>query len=137
MFVASVASAFSEARGTGLEGTWLTEDGASKIHFERCGVGLCGRLVWLRGPNDPMTAKPLLDKQISDRTKRSRTLLGMVILTKIRPIRPLEWSARAYSAEDFRTHDVTLTLTLPKQLVLKGCALWGFMCRMERWTRVD
>ena len=131
MFATSVASSFSEARGAGLEGTWLTEGGASKIHFERCGAGLCARLVWLREPIEPATVKPRLDRH------KNRALLGIVMLSRIRPIRPLEWSARAYSTEDSRTRDVTLRLTLPKQLALKSCVLWALICRKTWWSRVD
>jgi uncharacterized protein (DUF2147 family) len=134
IFVA--VSSFSEARGTGLPGTWLTQDGSSKIRFETCGAALCGRLVWLRDPNDQQTGKPRIDQNNPEHNKRGRSLLGMVVLTKIRPVRPLEWSASAYNPEDARTYDVTLTLTLHR-LVLRGCVFWGLICRHETWTRVE
>ena len=104
--------------------------------FETCGAALCGRLVWLPEPNDEQTGKPRIDQNNTERGKRSRPLLGMVVLTNIRPVRPLEWSAVAYNPEDARTYDVTLTLTLHR-LVLRGCVFWGLICRHETWTRVE
>jgi uncharacterized protein (DUF2147 family) len=134
IFVA--VSSCSVARGIGLPGTWLTQDGSSKIRFETCGAALCGRLVWLREPNDQQTGKPHIDQNNPEHNKRGRPLLGMVVLTKIRPVRPLEWSASAYNPEDARTYDVTLILNLHR-LVLRGCVFWGLICRHETWTRVE
>jgi uncharacterized protein (DUF2147 family) len=130
------ASSFSEARGTGLLGTWLTEDGASKIRFETCGAAVCGRLAWLREPNDQQTGKPRIDQNNPEYSKRGRPLLGMVLFSNIRPIRPLEWSAIAYNPDDSRTNEVTLTLTLHR-LVLRSCVFWGLICRQETWSRIE
>jgi len=48
---ALVATSVGEAQGPGLAGTWLTQEGMSKIRFEPCGVVLCGHVVWVREPN--------------------------------------------------------------------------------------
>ena len=74
IFVA--VSSFSEARGTGLLGTWLTQDGSSKIRFETCGAALCGRLVWLREPNDQQTGKPRIDQNNPEHNKARPTSAG-------------------------------------------------------------
>src|SRR2546425_398156 len=60
-------------------GTWLTENGRSRIKIENCGGALCGNIVWLKEPNDPETGKPKLDKNNADAAKRSRALIGVQI----------------------------------------------------------
>jgi hypothetical protein len=79
--VASAMVSFAEQPGSGLQGTWLTEDGSARIRFEQCASAPCGRIVWLREPNDPETGKPVLDKRNPDPALRSRRLLGVVIFT--------------------------------------------------------
>jgi uncharacterized protein (DUF2147 family) len=120
---------------TGLEGTWLTADGAAKIRFERGAALLYGRLVWLRDPIDPQTGNDILDKNNPDPKLRTRRLLGILLFTDITPIRQGEWRARAYNAEDAGTYEVTLKLTAPNALALKGCGLAGLICKTEYWTR--
>ena len=133
MLGALVAISIGEAQGPGLAGTWLTQDGMSKIRFEPCGVVLCGHVVWVREPNHRNTDKSAVDP---DRTTRARDSLGSVVLTNIRPLRSLEWSARAYNAARSRPYDVTLSLTL-RQLTVQRCLFWGVFCRRERWIRVE
>jgi len=120
----------------GLEGIWLTADGTAKIRFEPCPSELCGRLVWLRDANDPRTGRPVLDKHNPDPALRGRQLLGIPVITGVTPVHEGEWRATAYNAEDAGTYAVTLTLTAPNALALRGCGLVGLVCRTETWTRV-
>lgn len=124
------------ASAADIAGTWLTEGGASKVKLEPCGDALCGRLVWLREPNDPKTGGPVTDNKNPDAALRGRALLGVVILTGIKPAEDAgEWSARAYNADDGNTYDVTLKLHDDGNLELEGCGLGGLICQGETWTR--
>jgi uncharacterized protein (DUF2147 family) len=134
MIGVSVAGSLCQTSAA-LEGTWLTEDGSSKIRFESCGAFSCGRLVWLRDPNDPETGQPLLDKNNPDPALRGRRLLGILVFTELQAVHSGAWKAKAYNAEDSKQYDVTLTITPPDQLSLKGCGLAGLICRTELWTR--
>lgn len=123
-------------------GVWLTDEGASKVQIEPCAATtgakdtLCGRLIWLREPNDAKTGAPLADKKNPDATLRSRPLLGLTLITSIKPAGdPDEWKARAYNAEDGKTYDVTLHLQEDGTLELEGCGLAGLICQGETWTR--
>ena len=120
-----------------LEGTWLTADGTAMVRFEDCAPFRCGRLVWLRDPVDPQTGKALLDKNNPDPALRKRQLLGIVLITEVAPLRPGEWQAKAYNAEDAGTYAVTLRLTAPDRLALRGCGLAGLICRTEFWSRAQ
>lgn len=137
-----IAAAVLLAAGAGMAsaadiaGTWLTENGASKIKLEPCGGTLCGKLVWLREANDPKTGGPVTDKQNPDPALRARPLVGIVLITGIVPAEDAgEWSAHAYNAEDGKTYDVTLKLQDNGKLELEGCGLGGIVCQGETWTR--
>ena len=135
VFATTVAGALAQTPAVGLEGTWLTEDASAKISFERCASALCGRLVWLRAPNDPETGEPARDKKNPDPTKRTRPLLGLEIFSQVQPIGEVKWRAKAYDAENAKIYDVTLELRPRDQLALTGCGLLGLICRTELWTR--
>jgi len=120
-----------------LEGTWLTADGSSKIRFEPCAAAMCGRLIWLRDPNDPETGRPIRDKNNPNPALRTRPLLGIAIFTDILPTASGKWRAKAYNAEDSNVYDVTLKLITPSQLGLTGCGLAGLICKTEVWTRTE
>ena len=134
MLLVTVAASFAQS-SPALEGIWLTADTTAKIRFEPCAGELCGRLVWLRDPNDPKTGKPILDKHNPDPAQRSRQLLGIAVFTDIKAIERGQWRARAYNAEDSKTYEVTLQVTSPTQLAVKGCGLVGLICKTELWTR--
>ncbi len=124
------------ALGGDIAGTWLTEEGASKVRLEPCGSVLCGKLVWLREPNDPKSGAPILDKNNPDKALRARPLLGLTLISAITPgDEESEWKARAYNAEDGKTYDVTLKLQEDGTLELEGCGLAGLVCQGETWTR--
>jgi uncharacterized protein (DUF2147 family) len=118
-------------------GTWLTEGGRSRVRVAPCGSALCGTVVSLNEPNDPQTGKPKVDKNNSDASKRSRPLIGVAILLGGKPAGPNKWVGQVYNAEDGKTYDGTLTEVSPTSLKLEGCALAGFVCKSQTWTRAN
>jgi uncharacterized protein (DUF2147 family) len=118
-------------------GTWLTEGGRSRVRVGPCGGALCGTVVWLKEPDDPDTGKPKADKKNSDASKRGRPLIGVAILLNAKPNGTNKWAGQVYNAEDGKTYDGTLTEVSPTSLKLEGCALAGFICKSQSWTRVN
>jgi uncharacterized protein (DUF2147 family) len=118
-------------------GTWRTENDRSLVRIAACGAGLCGTVVSLKEPNDPDTGKPKLDKFNADTSKRGRPLIGVAILLNAKPSGPNKWVGQVYNAEDGKTYDGTLTEVSPTSLKLEGCALAGFICRSQTWTRAN
>lgn len=121
----------------GLDGTWLTEDGKSKIRFETCGAETCGRIVWLKYPTDPKTGKPPTDKNNPNPGMRSRPIMGLVIFSGIKPDPEGGWHAVAYNAEDSNNYEVTLRAKADGTLELEGCGLMGLICQSQTWTRAE
>lgn len=133
---ALLALGASSVCAAGIAGTWLTEGGVSKIRLEPCGATLCGKLVWLAQPVDPKTGGPVTDRKNPDPSLRGRALVGVELITGIKPAEDAgEWTARAYNADDGKTYDVTLKLDDEGKLELEGCGLGGIICQGETWTR--
>jgi uncharacterized protein (DUF2147 family) len=118
-------------------GTWRTENDRSLVRIATCGAGLCGTVVSLKEPNDPETGKPKTDKFNADTSKRTRSLIGVAILLNAKPSGPNKWVGQVYNAEDGKTYDGTLTEVSPTSLKLEGCALAGFICKSQIWTRAN
>jgi uncharacterized protein (DUF2147 family) len=118
-------------------GTWLTEGGRSRVRVGPCGSALCGTVVWLKEPDDPDTGKPKVDKKNADASKRGRPLVGVAILLNAKPSGSNKWVGQVYNAEDGKTYDGTLTEVSPTSLKLEGCALAGFICKSQVWTRAN
>lgn len=125
------------ARAGDPSGLWLTEDGEAKVQIYNCGQALCGKLAWLKDPNDPETIKPKLDKFNRDSSKQTRPVLGLEIISGMRPNgRPDQWSGSLYNPEDGNTFSGTLTMQGLLNLKLEGCVL-ALFCRSEIWKRTN
>jgi uncharacterized protein (DUF2147 family) len=118
-------------------GTWLTENGRSRVRIAACGAGLCGTVIWLKDPEDPETGKPKLDTKNADASKRTRPLVGVAILLGAKPAGPNKWVGQVYNAEDGKTYDGTLTEVSANEVRLQGCALGGLVCKSQSWMRVN
>jgi uncharacterized protein (DUF2147 family) len=134
--VAALAAA-SPAVAADPNGTWLTEPGTSRIRIADCGGALCGTIVWLRDPIDPETQKQRLDKFNADASRRTRPLMGTTIVIGMKPAGAEKWSGQVYNAEDGKTYTGSITMQGANALKLEGCALGGFLCKGQTWTRVN
>ena len=136
------AAALSALMGSGAAfaadpaGTWLTQDGASRIKLSDCGGAVCGAIVWLKEPKDD-SGKPKTDKNNSDQSKRSRPLLGVQIVLGMKPAGTDKWTGQVYNAEDGKTYSGNLTFSGGDSLKLQGCALGGLVCKSQTWTKVN
>ena len=136
-----VAGLFLLALGAGAlaadpSGTWLTEGGKSRVRISPCGAALCGAITWLREPNDASGA-PKTDIHNPDPGKRSRPVVGTLIVLGMTPSGTGKWQGQVYNPEDGKTYSGSITLQGPGALQLEGCALGGLVCRGQNWTRVN
>jgi uncharacterized protein (DUF2147 family) len=119
-----------------LTGSWLTEDKSSHIRFQPCGSQDCGQLVWLLEHNDPETAKPWRDKFNPDDALKRRPLIGLSMITGLKPASEGQWEGDLYNPLDGRTYSGRFHLLAADRLQLRGCAVAGLLCQTEVWTRV-
>jgi uncharacterized protein (DUF2147 family) len=119
------------------KGTWLTENGRSRVKIDDCGGALCGTIVWLKEPNDPETGKPKTDKNNTDAGKRSRPLVGLPIVLSMKPNGASKWSGQVYSPEEGKVFSGNLMEQGPNAVRLEGCAMGGLICKGQNWTRTQ
>jgi uncharacterized protein (DUF2147 family) len=123
------ASAAASANGPSpIAGRWTTDDGKAIMEVASCGAAMCAKIARF------LTAQPAggaRDAKNPDKALRSRPLLGVQVLSGLKPDGSA-WSGRGYSPEEGRNFNATVTTTGNK-LNLKGCV--AVFCRTVTWTR--
>jgi uncharacterized protein (DUF2147 family) len=139
MFViaTSLFASTTSVRAQSLAGTWLTQDGSSRVQFRSCAQKQCGYIVWLREPVDPETGKARQDKFNSNDSLKSRPLVGLLMITDIAATTAGAWEATLYNPRDGNSYRGKLADLGGGRLQLKGCALLGLICKTEVWTRAE
>jgi uncharacterized protein (DUF2147 family) len=117
-------------------GTWLTEDGASKVEVGAArtpdgGTVYNGKVVWLKEPT--RDGKPLLDANNADAALRNRPILGLQILSGFRAVAGGWSGGTVYSPRAGKSYPAELSLTPDGRLELKVNA--GIVSRTDHWTR--
>jgi hypothetical protein len=92
-----------------LTGTWLTEDGSSRIQFQTCVQSQCGQIIWLREPIDPETGKAWQDKFNADGALKRRPLLGLALITDLARTGAGHWEGNLYNPLDGHIYAGKLT----------------------------
>lgn len=132
----------SEARAQGsssaIAGRWATQGFGSLVEFRPCAGNaqtMCGRILWLWEPNDAQ-GRPRVDSHNPDRSRRSRSLIGVEIVRGLRETAPGVWSeGEVYNPDDGRTYTGAIRLR-NGALTLRGCALNVF-CQNQTWRRPE
>jgi uncharacterized protein (DUF2147 family) len=110
--VAAPASAQSAA------GTWLRENGESRVRIAPCGDALCGTVAWLK---DPATSK---------------SKVGQRVFFDMKPNGENKWSGQAFNPEDGKNYTGTMAVS-GGALTTAGCVLGGIICRSVKWSKVN
>ena len=133
LLAASVQTASAQPAQRAL-GIWADEDGKSNIEIAYCGGYLCGRLVWLKEPNNA-NGRPKTDINNPDAAQRNRPLLGMTIISGLQPNDDTQLKGQVYNAEDGKVYELYLK---PKRTTMdvEGCFAF-FLCGSQVWTRVQ
>lgn len=116
------------------QGTWLSEDGATKVQISNCGGKLCGTVVWLDEPVDTDTGKPKTDIRNPDPAKRNRPLIGLQVVRGLSPSGSNTWSGVIYNADDGRVYQASMQVQSERTAKVQGCVL-GILCKAHTWTR--
>ena len=124
-----------------IKGIWLEEEGQSKIKVFSIetseGIMFGGRIIWLR---DPLTeeGEVKLDKENPDPELREQTILGLLIMKKLKYESKGYWAdGSIYDARNGKTY--SLEVTMPEKNILKLRGYWGISLigRTTTWTRVE
>jgi uncharacterized protein (DUF2147 family) len=77
--IVSVASFPARSQDLTPIGVWLHQDKRFEVQIGPCGNQLCGKIIWLKSPDDA-TGHPRVDEKNPDPSLRSQPLLGMTVL---------------------------------------------------------
>ena len=125
-----VALAAAAGAPSGIEGYWVTADGAALVQIAPCGPRLCGtiRRVLRRGPNVPVS-----DVHNPQASLRTRPLVGLQVLTAFTRSGSQWVDGRAYDPKSGRSYKARLTSNPDGTLTVTGCLL--FICQSQSWRR--
>jgi uncharacterized protein (DUF2147 family) len=120
------------AADPGPEGIWRTTNGKITVKVSYCGEPkICATIVGLRRPLDKF-GKPKVDHENPNPALRSRPVIGLEIMSGMKPDGQDKWKGSIYNADDGNTYAATASFDSDKLLV-KGC--WTFFCKKLRFAR--
>jgi uncharacterized protein (DUF2147 family) len=129
-------AAYPTAAPDAIVGTWLTDEGASKIEVASTksidgGTVYSGKVVWLKEP--ARGGKPLLDANNADPALRERPIMGLQILSAFKAGAGGWGGGTVYSPRAGKSFPADLAIASDGRLQLKVKA--GLLSRTEYWTR--
>jgi uncharacterized protein (DUF2147 family) len=109
-------------------GVWLNPENGSNVEFYKCGDGVCGKIV-------KVTDGQKTDDKNPDAAKKSRPIIGLVIMEGAKKTGDNKWAGTLYNRENGKNYSGTLTVKTKDTLDLSGCVV-AVLCKTVTWTRV-
>lgn len=109
-----------------------------RIRFEiaPCGDLLCGKLVWFRWPNDAQ-GQPLNDLKNPDPALRGRPLLGLTVLSGLRPVGEGKWeNGIIYNPDDGKTYHAQASFKDNDTLRVRAYVVLPLLGKTLIWSRM-
>ena len=126
MILASVAFAApaSSAAQSSIEGRWTNPKRNVVIDVDRCGGAYCGKVVWA-------------SKKQKAKEKIDGPLVGAQLMSGFRPDGKGGYRGRVLEPKRNLRGSATIRPLGPNAIVVKGCAVAGFLCKEQRWVRAS
>jgi uncharacterized protein (DUF2147 family) len=115
---AGIALTASPALAQGAVGTWLRDNGESRVRVAPCGEALCGTVVWLKNPAE------------------SKSKVGQRVFFDMKPNGTNAWAGQAFNPEDGKTYSGKMSVS-GNTLTTAGCVAGGLICRSVTWSRAN
>lgn len=117
-------------------GSWLTDDGASKVEVTSAKAAdgssvYEGKVVWLKEPQ--RDGQPLRDANNADPAQRNRPVLGLVVLSGFKAAGGVWSGGTVYSPRAGKAYPAELAMAADGRLELKVKA--GLLTKTDYWTR--
>jgi uncharacterized protein (DUF2147 family) len=126
---AVLALATSAQAAAPVTGKWVTQSKDGVVEIYECGTTICGKLAKFLVP--PPNGIGQKDINNPNKALRSRTLLGMNILTGFKAVGN-EWKGQIYDPKSGKTYRSVVYKGKSGNLVVKGCI--GPFCQAQTWT---
>ncbi|HEY7553092.1 MAG TPA: DUF2147 domain-containing protein [Hyphomicrobiaceae bacterium] len=125
--LALAAAAYAQTAEDAL-GVWENPENKSHTEFYKCGDGVCGKIV--KAVDGQKT-----DDKNPDPAKRSRPIVGLVIMQGAKKTGAATWSGQLYNRADGKTYSGTLTVKSKSAVELSGCVA-AIFCKTTTFARV-
>ena len=116
-------------------GIWRMENGRVTVMVSSCGGNLCGTVVGHKKPRDDK-GNPRLDKENPNPSLRGRPVIGLTILSNMKPRGEGYWTGTIYNPDDGNTYSSNMTLQSEDTMRVRGCVA-GVFCRSMKFIRVE
>ncbi len=124
------------AQGPTPVGIWLHDNKRIQIEIAPCGDRLCGKIIWLKRPND-VGGQPLVDLKNSNPAQRTRPLMGLTILRNLCRTGDRSWGeGRVYNPDDGEDYRANITMHADGTLRVRAYVLLPLFGKTFTWTRV-
>ena len=134
MFFVTTVSADSEADE--LMGIWLNHEKDAHVKIYKCGDEYCGRIVWLKNPEED--GAPKKDKHNPDDSLKDRPLKGLDVLSGFTFDRDKKWEdGTIYNPRDGKTYSCYLKIMEDGRLKVRGYVGISLIGKTNYWTRVE
>ena len=108
-----------------LEGKWTNPKRNVVIDVDRCGGGAyCGKVVWA-------------SKKAKAKENIDGPLVGAQLMSGFRPDGRGGYRGRVLEPKRNVRGHATIRHVGPNAIVVKGCAVAGFLCKEQRWVRAS
>ncbi|WP_375397391.1 DUF2147 domain-containing protein [uncultured Sphingomonas sp.] len=122
---ADPATAPAPSAPGGWTGVWRNMKNTIHIRATRCGVGMCGVVIWAS------------DKVKADVAASGRTMIGMELFRDFRRADGSRWKGKVFVPDIGRTLSGTIEVTDPDSITASGCLILGLGCKTQHWKRVS
>jgi uncharacterized protein (DUF2147 family) len=103
-----------------IEGKWKNAKGTVVVRVAPCGPAHCGTVAWASAHNRGEGVTP-----------------GTRVLSDLRPTGDGTYKGRAFEPKRDIAGSATVRQAGPNVMVVRACAIMGFICTEQRWTRVS
>ena len=115
-------------------GKWSMADRKVTVKVQPCGENLCGRIVGLKEPTYA-DGKKKIDRYNENKSLRARPLMGLALLSNMKPVGENSWQGKIYNPDDGHTYSATLKLN-GGEMKLQGCVA-GIFCKTNTFNKVN
>lgn len=115
-------------------GVWRLDSGKVTVKVEQCGEELCANIVGLKEPTYK-DGTPKIDRHNENPALRKRPLMGLAVLSDMKPSGENSWKGAIYNADDGKTYSATMSLE-GNVIKLKGCVA-GIFCKTNTFNKVN
>ncbi len=99
-------------------GSWLRENGESRVRMAKCGDAICGTITWLKDPAN------------------TKSKIGQRVFFDMKPSGANAWAGKAFNPEDGQTYAGKISLS-GSSMTTAGCVAGGWICRSVSWSKVN